>query len=543
MNQLLARQVRVPQRHSRRCAFWLLLSASLALTGPTASQAKTTPQTVPERTNYQATSRAADVERFINACIDLAHGNRLTVRVAGKSHGGHGQLLVQVQLPERPEPPPLRALIIGNIHGGEVEGKEALQQLVREFALGEHEALLQHCEVWCVPIYNVDGNEAMAVGNRRGQNGPDEVGKRPNGQGLDLNRDFVKLDAPETRTLVALFHEFDPHLFMDLHTTNGSHHGYHLTYSPSLSPNVDRDVDRLGRQLLRAARADMQQRGFASFDYGNFRTRDWDGGGAPISPDGRGWFTYDHRARYGTNYFGLRNRISVLSEAYSYADFQTRIAATRAFVLSVLDQLVTQRGNVLATTAAADQRLATGRPVWFGTDTTFGLVEPLPVAIGAVDRVDDEQGNPKRFVRRDESHDEELPVVRRFCARTQSRMPLGWAIRTPSTDVLDRLRRHGIEFEAAQLGATHRVQRFAVDQRRKPKRPFQGHQELELIGHWLAPEQIALPGGTVIVSAHQRLARIAATLLEPTSEDSLSTWNFFESTTDSEYPVMRLLNP
>ncbi len=499
------------------------------------------PQTVPERSRYTETSRAADVERFVDACLALPHGDRLTVEIAGKTPGGRAMLVVKAGLLQAPEQPRLRAVVIGNIHAGEVEGKEAVQALLREIAQGQHEDLLQRCDLWFVPIYNVDGNEQIEVGNRRGQNGPDAVGERPNSQGLDLNRDFVKADAPETRMLLKLFRDVDPHLFVDLHTTNGSHHGYHLTYAPSLNPNVDVGVDRFARGLLERVRETLRSQGVETFDYGNFETRDWDGGGAPSSRGGaRGWYTYDSRARYGTNYFGLRNRLSVLSEAYSYADFETRIRASRAFVLAVLTDLVAHEQQARAAMSTADLRLTdASAPVWFGTATEFAPPERLPVLVGKVERV--ERGDrPTRVVRVDDSTAETMAVVRRFRATTKSRLPQGWAVVAPPLEVVQRLQWHGIDYYALDAQVSLRARRFAVDKKRKPKRPYQGHQALVLEGSWGAAAPADIPLGTLIVPADQRLARLAATLLEPLSEDSLSTWNFFERQTEATYPVLRL---
>ena len=130
----------------------------------------------------------------------------------------------------------MRILVNANIHAGEVEGKEATQMILREIAFGEHEELLRGADLMFVPVYNPDGNDRIDKKNRASQNGPDGgVGERANAQGLDLNRDFLKAESPECRALLRLFRMHDPHLFMDLHTTNGSHHGYQLTYSPSLS--------------------------------------------------------------------------------------------------------------------------------------------------------------------------------------------------------------------------------------------------------------------------------------------------------------------
>src|SRR5262245_4846187 len=135
------------------------------------------PPTKPEATGYKETSRAADTAQFLQALGSLPHHERLTVSVAGKTTEGRELQLVRVALPDRKPESLLRVLVIANIHAGEVEGKEAVQALLREFAQGEHEALLKKCALWFVPIYNVDGNERIDPKNRPEQNGPDAVGQ------------------------------------------------------------------------------------------------------------------------------------------------------------------------------------------------------------------------------------------------------------------------------------------------------------------------------------------------------------------------------
>ena len=71
------------------------------------------------------------------------------------------------------------------------------------------------------------------------------MGQRANAQGLDLNRDFMKLEAPETRALVRFLNEWDPHLIVDTHTTNGSHHRYTITYDGPKNPAGRPSTDRL----------------------------------------------------------------------------------------------------------------------------------------------------------------------------------------------------------------------------------------------------------------------------------------------------------
>jgi hypothetical protein len=148
------------------------------------------------------------------------------------------------------------------------------------------------------------------------------MGQRANARGLDLNRDFIKLDAPETRALVRFFSEWNPHLFIDTHTTNGSLHRHTITFGGPKNPAGDPGVIAYMRNTFfpQLSIQFEQLTGIRCFYYGNFE------GGH------KRWTTYPAEPRYGTTYFGLRNRLSILSEAYSHAPYKTRVLATKDFV-------------------------------------------------------------------------------------------------------------------------------------------------------------------------------------------------------------------
>src|SRR5947209_16642507 len=78
--------------------------------------------------------------------------------------------------------------------------------------------------------------------NRPRQGGPPEVGVRANAQGLDLNRDYVKLESPEVKALVRFFNKWDPAVFVDCHTTDGSFHRYTMTYEAGRCPAGDAKI-------------------------------------------------------------------------------------------------------------------------------------------------------------------------------------------------------------------------------------------------------------------------------------------------------------
>jgi len=430
----------------------------------------------------------------------------------------------------------LRVLITGNIHGGEVEGKEALQQIMRELVTGQHGALLDKVALFFVPVYNADGNDAIARANRVSQNGPDGgVGERANGQGLDLNRDFIKAESPECQALLGLMNRLDPHLYVDLHTTNGSDHAYHLTYAPSLSTNVDPDLDRMAREkFLPSVRAAMARRaGWRIFDYGNFSGRE------QVQ-----WTTYDHRPRFGTNYVGLRNRFSILSEAYSYLPFQERVDVTHDFVLEILTYAAEHAGELRAACDAADERAINGE-VTLGVDTGLAEGRPLEVMRGSLSSVE-LPGLGTRRVVGDEWTTETMQVRVSFESKRQVPLPAAWALPEPGPEVLKRLAWHGLQVIRLEEAVTSTVEAFEIEEIRRAKRLFQGHHETSVRGEWRTQEGI-LPAGTVLVSARQSRVRVAAQLLEPESEDGLVTWNLLDDglgeSAEGEpdfYPVLRI---
>src|SRR5438309_10882526 len=221
-------------------AFLNLLVVALAATAPRLA-AQALPQTTAERSNYAATSTNADVGAFLDS-LQL-DGAPVAVSEFGVTALGKPLYLVIASDPAVTSPREAAAagkLVIylqANIHAGEVDGKEAVLALLRELA-GSRRDLLQKLVILVAPDYNPDGNDAFGpqATNRSEQNGPELVGQRADGINLDLNRDYFKAEAPETRaSLARVYTTWDPALMVDLHTTDGTRHGYLLTYAPPLA--------------------------------------------------------------------------------------------------------------------------------------------------------------------------------------------------------------------------------------------------------------------------------------------------------------------
>src|SRR5205814_7873646 len=337
-----------------RLPFRAVLAALAAAAPGLAAQAL--PQTTAERTDYAATSSTADVGAFLDS-IALA-GAPVRVSEMGSSALGKPIYFVIASDPTVTSPGEAAAsgkvvvYLQANIHGGEVEGKEAVLALLRELA-GPRRELLQTLVVLVAPDYNPDGNDAFGpqAVNRSEQNGPELVGQRADGLNLDLNRDYFKAEAPETRaSLARVYTTWDPAIMVDLHTTDGTRHGYLLTYAPPLDPIGPAGPTTFARdQMLPALRRTLQDKYREPiFDYGNVD--------APLAP--QSWDTYAPVGWYGTNYAGLRGRMAILSEAYSHADFKTRVQVTHDFVVEILNYVARHGAEIRRLERAADRQTA-----------------------------------------------------------------------------------------------------------------------------------------------------------------------------------------
>ncbi len=523
-----------------RRAFWRL--ALIAVLLPSSVSRLPSQSTRAERSAYTETSTYADVIAFIDS-LQLK-GAPVVVGNIGQTTQGRDLPYLIASRPLVHSPAEAKRLgrpivyVQANIHAGEVEGKEALQALVRDLVFARRKNALDSIVLIAVPIYNADGNEVFGPTARlRGaQNGPELVGQRPNAKLLDLNRDYIKAEAPETRASLAMFNAWDPDLFVDLHTTDGSYHGYALTYSPSLHPAAGIRGGPFGGAFVRDSmlpvlRSRVRARHhYEIFDYGNFT-----GDEGPAAPgEAKAWSTYDHRGRYGTNYYALRGRLSILSEAYSHDPFERRVKSTYAFVTEILSLTAERARAVLALTRASDAALAAGKvaevPVRAELTRKPLLRDVIEEPLEKSDTPSTEPGVRRGYRRSGKFVTSRMSVRDRFDATRTASLPWGWLVTPAAADTVGSLLRlHGVRAaRTTSPVAADGVECFAADSVVASSRAFQGHRETRFEGRWV-PSAAGIAAGTLIVPARQPLGVLAELLLDPNSDDGFGTWNVYDA--------------
>lgn len=539
-------------------------------TGPSLADLKTTA----EATDYKSTSTYDDVVKFMKT-VDEA-SPIIFYSTYGTTTEGRAMPLAIVGTGLKATTPAalkatgkVRVHIQANIHAGEVEGKESAQVLLREFAMGQHKDWLQTMVFLITPIFNADGNEKFAMTNRGPQNGPiNGQGTRAAGLGLNINRDFMKLETPEAKAFVKLWNEYDPHVGYDLHTSDGSITGYHLTYSPALNPNTSSAILDLQKNELfpYVTKQIKAKHGWDTYYYGNVSGgargagRGRAGAGAPGAPGAAGagsagaaaatppvpevvgaqipaapappqvWATFEHVPRFHNNYVGMRNRFAMLSEAYAYATFKDRILATNYFLEESLTWINANAAKVKAATAKADAEALAGK-----TLATRAAIKRGPEMVDILMGEVEDELNPNNGARMNRRKDvtKVVPMLdgRWFEPTVTDAAATEYYIPATATKALDLLRLHGVKMRklTAAIPATG-VQEFGITANtQRPANPSSidtgTHALRSLEGAWQV-STTAVPAGSFAVSMTQPLARLAFYLIAPTSDDGVVAWNF-----------------
>ncbi len=521
----------------------VLLFLPLPLGTAAAQRSAALPLTRAERTHYRETSRYADVTAFLDT-LARRDPRRVHLTQMGWSLEARALPLAVVGRVADASPDAVRrsgrtvVYVQANIHAGEVEGKEAVLMLLREIVQRRHDPWLDSLVLLVVPVYNADGTERVTLTSRPFQNGPfGGTGQRSNAQNLDLNRDHTKLESPEARSQAELWRRYDPHVALDLHTTDGSAHAYLLTYAEPLHPATDPLLQRFVRDTLlpAVARAVRARDGFDLFFYGNTPDEPVDrGGGGPEA----GWYTFDHRPRFSENYWGVRNRFGILLETYSYASFEDRVRVMRSTLAATLDVAWAHAGRLRAMAAEADARAQALDSLPVRARIRRG--DTIEVLLGAVAESRHPYTGQRVLVREDVRRPVRMPDYTTFEGTEWARVPRAYLVPPQLGAVHDRLAAHGLTVRRLAGPRVLAVERFRVDSTWTSPRAFQGHHERTVRGAWESATD-TIPAGTVVVDLAQPLARLAVLLLDPRSDDGFLNWNLLDDAMSGAryYPVTR----
>jgi murein tripeptide amidase MpaA len=494
-----------------------------------------------EKERLLRTPRYDETIAWLRALVDKAP--ELHMLSIGRSPEGRDIWMVVASREKATTPEALKAsgkptlLAHSGIHAGEIDGKDAGMMLLRDMTVrGTRRELLDHANWLFIPILNVDGHERFSDHARINQRGPVESGWRTTSRNLNLNRDFAKLDAPETRAVVGVLDRWDPDFYADLHVTDGLDHQYDITFggqgASGWSPALEVVLEGLVRPALEKDLVAM----------GHTPGPLWVAFANNVSDLSQGFTEPIPGARFSTGYGAARHIPTLLLENHSLKPYPRRVLGTYVFLESLL-RLLGEQAKTIRAAITYDRRLrAETFAVGFAAQSAD--IPRLEVRYLGVEShlADSPVSGGKRVVWTERPATLRVPLTRYEVAAT-TRRPRAYWVPPAWSEVIERLSLHGLRMERLEAPREVEVEMWRIKDPKLSPEPFEGH--VTVTGSFETERRRErYPAGSVRVPTDQPLGDLAVVLLDPTSPDSFFQWGFFlEVLQATEYVEGYVMDP
>lgn len=410
-------------------------------------------------------------------------------------------------------------LNINGIHSGEIEGKDASMMLLREILITkEKEWMIDNVILLVIPIFSVDGHERFGKYNRINQNGPEEMGWRTTAQNLNLNRDWMKADAPEMKAMLKLFSDWLPDFIIDNHTTNGADYQYTITfgieYFQSHYPEMENFIKTDFTPYLHNK---MNEAGFLSYRY--VAMKEWNKGlesgivDAPALP------------RFSTGYAALQNRPALLVETHMLKPFKERVFATKATIEAVIEFFSENGKRLIEINRRSDNSSFSKIPLQFKLSDK-SITVPFKGIKSYKEK--SEISGAEKIVFTGEKTDMEVKLFNDVKVTKEVSLPRFYIIPAEWSFIIGRMKLHGIVIDTLKEEKIFNVKRYRFTDVKLSQTSYEGRQRVSFTQNEYY-EKIKVYAGSFLINTKQRVAKVIVHLLEPEGDDSFIKWGFFNS--------------
>jgi hypothetical protein len=413
-------------------------------------------------------------------------------------------------------------LINNGIHPGEPCGVDASLKLARDLLSGDdsYGSYLDITVVLIVPILNVGGALNRSPYHRANQNGPVEQGFRGNARNLDLNRDFIKLDSRNTWSLVRVIRQWDPHIFVDTHTSNGADYPYTLTLIHSHSQRHEPSQARLiDSTLLPALFAGMESSPYEMCPYV------WSRGRSPEN----GIQAFLDYPRYTSGYTSLFNTIAFTVETHMFKPFGDRVLSTWYFLRETLKFSGTHSAELAEVKKKAwEEKLKRDEFTlqWSLDDSRYDMIPFRGYQMK--EKKSKVSGLSRYYYDREETWEKEIPYYKYFKAVSTVDVPDYYVLPSAWSQVVERLQLNGVLMYPLDSDSTVEADIYYIDSYETARQPYNGHYRHSDVKVSRKKESIQLLAGDYLIPVRQRAIEYLVQTLEPEGYDSFFRWNFFD---------------
>lgn len=437
---------------------------------------------------------------------------------------GHGDVGIEAG-PKAEVIPLVKVLINNNIHPGEPEGTDASMILLRDMLFfGQYwQQVLPYLQLHVVCQYNVDGTLNRNATSRANQNGPVEYGFRGNAQNLDLNRDFIKLDSRNARSLVGLMAMEQYDLFIDNHTSNGADYQYVLTYFHTRPEKLQPGLTDVLMPFEKSLKERLTANQWPTAPYVETMK---------TIPDS-GLFAFYESGRYATGFAALHHTLGYTVETHMLKPFSQRMLGTLAFMEQFL--IAATQPSLRSEFSAvrrkyvdfAPKPIGQWMPIQFQLDQTkcteidfLGFESGYrPSEISGADRLVYDRSRP---------WSKKVKYYDRYRSTDSVKVPTAYVVPFAYGDVIQKLKLNKVICKPIPFDTVVSLRVSYITEFKTVNHPYEKHYLHHSIKTRDTVLAVQLRAGDVVVPITSVNAKFVVSVLEPRSADSYFAWNAFD---------------
>ncbi|MGL5014840.1 MAG: M14 family zinc carboxypeptidase [Bacteroidales bacterium] len=448
--------------------------------------------------------------------LQAENSSIMQLEEVGKTQKGREILLVKLSN-NIADTAKMRVLYFARIHGDEPGGTEGLLHFIERMSSEESlKALLKKIDFYILPMVNVDGGERMI---------------RQTANGIDLNRDQVRLETPEAVALRSVINEFDPHLCIDFHEYQPLKSAYSIISSEILSvpwdvmfltsgnPNVATPIrESLESLYLADVKVELDEKGHSSHTY---YTPKKGSSGVVMNLAGTS-------PRSTANALSLNNAFTILTETRG-------IGIGRESIYRRIENVYTLACSFANTTFENSDKLRNA--------IDEAVNEKKPVAVSFSSEVI--ENYPLPFVNQIKNRIDTLELTvsnaLNSSVKLSRELPASYLILQDQVKAIETLTQMGIEFTRLESDQEYEVESFLINRVEKEDQSFKNFTPVRVTTQ-VEKSKILFPKGTVLVPTTQKRSRLLSLMLEPESSNGFVNYRVIEAKEGDQLPVFRLMD-
>ncbi|MFN5831129.1 MAG: hypothetical protein ACK46R_10295, partial [Bacteroidota bacterium] len=367
-----------------------------------------------------------------------------------------------------------------------------------------------------------DGGLNRGCCSRANQNGPKEHGFRGNARNLDLNRDFIKCDAKNTRSLIELIQLVKPHVFIDTHISNGADYSYNMTLIVSQHNKMHAlPGNFLTSKMVPAIYADMKLKNNEMCPYVNTLKE---------TPDS-GLVGFLETPRFATGYTSLYNILGFVTEAHMLKPYPIQVKATYDLLITLMSITNRYADEIISIKKRAEEDIANTQKTfalnWVIDTSRFDLLSFKGYEAGY--KKSNISGLNRLYYDRNKSFIKAVKYFNYYNPVDDVEKPKAYLIPQAWSEVINLLQINGVKMTKLERDSNILVKGYYIDNYKTTSKPYEGHYLHSNIEVRKEEMLIHFHSGDYLIPCNQTSNRFIVETLEPKAIDSYFSWNFFDS--------------